>query len=117
MIELGESMKITKKKKLKPKTKNLLIFITCIFLIITSIFYGTSIFKNSEKKNTSKKVKELKDTKNNTKLKQLKNIDKKINYFDHKKIDRYLAYQKENKDLKIEKVITDVNIGRDKIFK
>ncbi len=113
MIELGESMKITKKKKLKPKTKNLLIFITCIFLIITSIFYGTSIFKNSEKKNTSKKVKELKDTKNNTKLKQLKNIDKKINYFDHKKIDRYLAYQKENKDLKIEKVITDVNIGID----
>lgn len=110
MIELGENMK---KKKLKPKKRNFLIFIICISLIIGSIFYGTTILNNTEKKGISKKRKEIEDTKNNTKLKQLKNIDKKLNYFDYNKIDRYLAYQKDNKNLKIEKVITDVNIGID----
>lgn len=110
MIELGENMK---KKKLKPKKRNFLIFIICISLITGSIFYGTTILNNTEKKGISKKRKEIEDTKNNTKLKQLKNIDKKLNYFDYNKIDRYLAYQKDNKNLKIEKVITDVNIGID----
>ena len=95
------------KKKRKLKTKNLLIFITCIIFITTSICYGMSLTNNT------KKQKKVNKTKENIKLNKLENIDQKIDYFNYDYIDRYIAYQKENKDLEITQIITEVNIGLD----
>lgn len=95
------------KKKIKLKRKNSLIFITCIVFIITSICYGISIFDNTKKQTKVDKTKE------NINLNKLENIDQKIDYFNYDYVDRYIAYQKENKDLEITQVITEVNIGLD----
>ena len=115
MIELGDDMTKVRKKKLKLKKKNFAIFITCIIFIIYSIIYGTSVItktlKESKKQNT--KTTEKKQTTEEKKLEKLNNIDKKIDYFNYAYIDRYLEYQKENKELPTTQVITEVNIGLD----
>lgn len=110
-------MAVVKKKKLRLKKKNFLIFITCIILIITSIYYGFSLLTTpkSTKKETlsTKKVAKVSKTKKELKLEKLNNIDQKINYFNYDYIDRYIKYKKENKDLDIKQIITEVNIGLD----
>lgn len=116
MIELGDNMTTIKKKKLKLKKKNFSIFLTCIILIIGSIYYGITLLTNSISKSTPKKTKKTEQvmkTKKDIKLEKLQNIDKKINYFNYDYLDRYIAYQKENKNLKTSQIITDVNIGLD----
>lgn len=110
-------MAVVKKKKLRLRKKNFLIFITCITLIITSIYYGFSLLtaaKSTTKETLStKKVAKVSKTKKELKLEKLNNIDQKINYFNYDYIDRYIKYKKENKDLDIKQIITEVNIGLD----
>lgn len=114
MIELGDYMAVVKKKKLKIKKKNFTIFILCLLLILGSISYGISLLVNTITE--TKQVANIKTTKKELKLKQLKNIDQKVNYFNNEYIDRYLNYQKKHKDLSIKQVIIDVNIGIDKPY-
>ncbi len=82
--------------KNKQNIKSLLIYITCIILIIISLSLGIKKISNDNKK----KGKE-------------KNIEEKISYYKPEYKDRYNKYRKENKDLSNEQVIIDVNIGLD----
>ena len=93
------------KRKVKIKKGILLI----IIIIIVSIFM---IPRNNShnKKETNKK--KLSDTE--IKLKKLNNINKKIDYFDMNKIDRYIEYKNNNKHLEITQVIKNVNMNLDK---
>ena len=113
-------MTIVKKKKLKLKKKNFLIFLTCNIFIIASIYYGFSLLNTPKSKNKDnsniKKVTKVSKTKKELKLEKLDNIDKKIDYFNYNYIDRYINYKKENKDLNIKQIITEVNIGLDKPY-
>ena len=99
------------KKKLKLKKKPKIIFIICILLIIVSI----SLNLPTNKKETIKTKITKKDnlTTKQIKLSKLKNINQKIDYFNYDYIDRYIDYMNKNKDLKIEDIITRVNIGID----
>lgn len=82
--------------KNKQNIKSLLIYITCIILIIISLSLGIKKISNDNKK----KGKE-------------KNTEEKISYYKPEYKDRYNKYRKENKDLSNEQVIIDVNIGLD----
>lgn len=110
-------MAVVKKKRLKLKKKNFLVFLTCIILIIASIYYSFSLLttpKSKKKDNIStKKVAKVSKTKKELKLEKLNNIDQKIDYFNYDYIDRYIDYKKKNKDLDIKQIITEVNIGLD----
>lgn len=86
---------IMKRKKLKKR--NILILILIIFLI------GFIIMNN--KPSTKDK-----------RLKELNNIDQKIDYFNYKNINRYIKYKKKHKNLSNKQVIIDVNIGIDKKY-
>lgn len=94
------------KKRLRLKKKTLIIFLLCITLIVISITNG---FNKKEKPTTLKKVLTNKEIK----LDKLKNIDKKLDYFNYDYIDRYIDYKNKNKNLSLEDVITHVNIGID----
>ena len=94
------------KKRLRLKKKPLIIFLLCITLIVISITNG---FNKKEKTTTLKKVLTNKEIK----LDKLKNIDKKLDYFNYDYIDRYIDYKNKNKNLSLEDVITHVNIGID----
>ena len=50
------------------------------------------------------------------KLSYLNNIDKKIDYFNYKYIDRYIDYKKENPNISEVDVVTRVNLGLDRPF-
>lgn len=105
-------MTVVKKKKLKLKKKNFLIFLSCILLILFSITYGVLTLTSPK---TTKKEKVVKTAKE-IKLGKLENIQKKLDYFNEDYIDRYLAYQKKNKGLSIKQIIMDVNIGVDRDY-
>lgn len=96
------------KRKLKLKKKPFIILLVLLILIITLIIKCTS----SSQKAIKKKTKHI-ETKQEIKLKKLKNIDKKIDYFNYEYLDRYISYQKKNKNMPIEDIITHVNIGID----
>ncbi|MBR4618804.1 MAG: M15 family metallopeptidase [Bacilli bacterium] len=115
------------KKKLKIKKKNFTIFVLLIciivYLIVTSFNFVTDkltknhqssnneVVKAEKEKNTEEKKKTLTDEEK--KLKELNNIDKKIDYFNKKYIDRYLKYKENNPDMDLEKIIIYVNMGLD----
>lgn len=101
-----------KKKKVKKKVKILLIFFTCCALIGGTITYNLWRPQKETEKNKEIKSK-TKKTEQELKLEKLNHIEKKINYFDYKKIDRYIAYQKENKNLDTKQIILNVNMGLD----
>ena len=52
----------------------------------------------------------------NNKLDILNNIDKRIDYFDYKKIDRYINYKNKNSNLSDEDIVTRVNLNLDYPF-
>lgn len=91
--------------------KNIITYIIITICLISSIWIG--ITNSNNNKNKQKKsplsTKELK-------LKELNNINKEIDYFQEKNIDRYLAYKNKNKELKTEEIIKRVNIGLDKPY-
>lgn len=105
-----------KKKKLKLKKKNFIIFLIIIFAITFTITKTiTSIINSFDQDNNEEKVTITKKqlTKKEKKLQKLNNIDKEIEYFNYNNIDRYIKYKNKNKNLNLKKVITDVNIGLD----
>ena len=100
------------KKKKKLKTKNFLVFIIIIILIITSIIYGINKSKNNNTNSKEQNKIENKDKVNNTKeLTELEKAKKDLAYYKDEYEDAYKEYREKNKDLSIEKVITNVNIG------
>ena len=107
------------KKKRKIKTKNFLIFIICILLIIISITYGIKKLETTNKKNDKNSTEEKNTKTNNNKdnskeekeLTELEKAKKDLNYYIDENTEKYQEYRNKNKDLSIEKVITNVNIG------
>lgn len=100
------------KRKKKLKTKNFLVFIIIIILIITSIIYGINKSKNNNTNSKKQNKIENKDKVNNTKkLTELEKAKKDLAYYKDEYEDAYKEYREKNKDLSIEKVITNVNIG------
>lgn len=106
---------MSKKKKLhlKIKKKNFTIFIIIILLIIFGIIKTTNMIINLTKEKEKKEIKETLTPKQK-KLKELNNINKKIDYFNDENIDRYIEYKNKNSDLKITQVIKNVNMNLDK---
>ena len=100
------------KRKKKLKTKNFLVFIIIIILIITSIIYGITKSKSNNTDSKGMNKIENKDKVNNTKeLTELEKAKKDLDYYKDEYEDAYKEYREKNKDLSIEKVITNVNIG------
>lgn len=96
-------------KKKKIKTKNLMIFIICIALIVISITYGlTKANKGNEKKGINKKEPKVVEQKELTEMEKAK---KELKYYKDENAKEYEEYRQKNPDLSIEKVITNVNIG------
>lgn len=96
-------------KKKKIKTKNLIIFIICIALIVISITYGlTKANKGNEKKGINKKEPKVVEQKELTEMEKAK---KELKYYKDENVKEYEEYRQKNPDLSIEKVITNVNIG------
>lgn len=96
-------------KKKKIKTKNLIIFIICITLIVISITYGlTKANKSNEKKDINKKEPKVVEQKELTEMEKAK---KELKYYKDENVKEYEEYRQKNPDLSIEKVITNVNIG------
>lgn len=105
-----------KNKKIKLKKKNLIIFI--IILILGSIIlYKTTSFAITSISNLfNKETKTAEQIELEKKLKKLDNIDEELKYFNYNNIDRYITYKEEHKDLSLEDIITQVNIGLDNDF-
>ncbi|MDD6264639.1 MAG: M15 family metallopeptidase [bacterium] len=100
------------KRKKKLKTKNFLVFIIIIILIITSIIYGINKSKNNNTNSKEQNKIENKDKVNDTKeLTELEKAKKDLAYYKDEYEDVYKEYREKNKDLSIEKVIINVNIG------
>lgn len=96
-------------KKKKIKTKNLIIFMICIALIVISITYGlTKANKSNEKKGINKKEPKVVEQKELTEMEKAK---KELKYYKDENAKEYEEYRQKNPDLSIEKVITNVNIG------
>lgn len=90
--------------------KNIIIYVTIIICLALSIFLGLSNNKKEDKKDNKQLSKE------ELKLKQLDNIDQKINYFNNDYLDRYIAYKKENPNLETTDIIKRVNLNLDKDY-
>lgn len=100
------------KRKKKLKTKNFLVFIIIIILIITSIIYGINKSKNNNTNSKEQNKIENKDKVNDTKeLTELEKAKKDLAYYKDEYENAYKEYREKNKDLSIEKVIINVNIG------
>ncbi len=96
-------------KKKKIKTKNLIIFMICITVIVISITYGlTKANKSNEKKGINKKEPKVVEQKELTEMEKAK---KELKYYKDENSKEYEEYRQKNPDLSIEKVITNVNIG------
>lgn len=115
-----------KKKKVKIKWKNIIILLVFIFSIvflsikipklIINIFKDTpkqEEKKKQEKKKEEKKEEPVEDTKDQ-RLKELDNINERIDYFNNSYIDRYITYKNNNPNKEIERVIIEVNMNLDK---
>ena len=88
--------------KLKQKTR-LLILLIILFACLTINKHQTSEVKQYQSNNITKEEK----------LKQLKNIQNELDYFNEEYIDRYLSYKNNHKKLTINQVIKDVNMNLD----
>lgn len=103
----------TRKKKIKIKKKNFIIFIIFIVLIGFSFTKLTTLILNTFD-SPKKEIENKTPTKKEKKLQKLNNINKKISYFKMENLDRYISYKNKNKDLSDEQIIKDVNMDLDK---
>lgn len=115
-------MSTKKKKRIKIKKKNFTIFILIIILLIFSIVKTTNFIIDLAKKtkeddkvkeNIKPKEKNKEVNEKDKKLETLENIDKKIDYFNYKSIDRYINYKNKNQQLSTEQIIKNVNMNLD----
>lgn len=102
-----------RKKKIKIKKKNFIIFIIFIVLIGFSFTKLTTLILNTFD-SPKKEIENKTLTKKEKKLQKLNNINKKISYFKMENLDRYISYKNKNKDLSDEQIIKDVNMDLDK---
>ena len=103
----------TRKKKIKIKKKNFIIFIIFIVLICFSFTKITTLILNTFD-SPKKEIENKTLTEKEKKLQKLNNINKKISYFKMENLDRYISYKNKNKDLSDEQIIKDVNMDLDK---
>lgn len=103
----------TRKKKIKIKKKNFIIFIIFIVLIGFSFTKLTTLILNTFD-SPKKEIENKTLTEKEKKLQKLNNINKKISYFKMENLDRYISYKNKNKDLNDEQIIKDVNMDLDK---
>ena len=116
------------KRKRKLKIKNFIIFIIIILVMLFSLYKtGKFIVKKlffkdeniTEKQDSKKEEKKKTDVKEEKidllkeKYEKLENINEKIDFFIDNNIDRYISYKEKNKDLSLEQVVINVNIGLD----
>lgn len=103
------------KKKKKIKTKNFTIFIVCLLLIIISIVYGLKAMENKKTpKDKDNNIEEKDNSKDKTPEKELTEMEKakrNISYYIDENTEMYQEYRNKNKELPIETIITNVNIG------
>lgn len=97
-MKVGDNMK---KKKLKKRAKKIFSILICFLIIILIIVILPN--KKDEKKELTPEQKQV-------------NKLKKVPYYKKEYKNRYLSYQKENKDLSIENIVTHVNIGLDNSY-
>ena len=90
-------------------TKKIIIVILFVTIVV-GVFTGNKVFSKEKNKDMDKEI-TMKD-----KLKDLGNINEKINYFQEEYIDRYIAYKKKNKKLSNNDIVLRVNIGLDQDF-
>lgn len=106
------------KRKRNKNNNNLYILgiIISFVILVLIILFLFEPFKetknNNENHNQEEKPKPL--TEQEIKLKELNNINEKLDFFNMDYIDRYIAYKNSNPELDLEKVIVYVNIGLDK---
>ena len=112
MIELGGNMSKRRKRIVKVKWKNLLLFISIIFLIVFFTMNGIKSMNSTTKKEIAKKE-ETTITEEEQKLKELDNINEKIDYFNELYTDRYINYKNKNPKLDITQIIKNVNMNLD----
>lgn len=103
----------TRKKKIKIKKKNFIIFIIFIVLIGFSFTKLTTLILNTFD-SPKKEIENKTLTEKEKKLQKLNNINKKRSYFKMENLDRYVSYKNKNKDLSDEQIIKDVNMDLDK---
>lgn len=103
----------TRKKKIKIKKKNFIVFIIFIVLIGFSFTKLTTLILNTFD-SPKKEIENKTLTEKEKKLQKLNNINKKISYFKMENLDRYISYKNKNKDLSDEQIIKDVNMDLDK---
>ncbi len=103
------------KKKKKIKTKNFTIFIVCLLLIIISIVYGLKAMENKktpkDKDNNIEEKDNSKDKRPEKELTEMEKAKRDISYYIDENTEMYQEYRNKNKDLPIETIITNVNIG------
>ena len=109
-----------KKKKLKIKWKNFIIFIIIVFLLcfllikgITTIYKFITTPKPEKEIKEEKKKEEKKDKDLDSEYKKLDYINKQIDYFREENLQRYLKYKESNSKLDNKQIVIDVNIGLD----
>lgn len=101
-------------KTKKLKKKNFTIFIISLIIISIGIFNGINLVNNKSNKESKQVINKTSSKKK--KLEKLNNINKKISYFNHEYLDRYIAYKEKNKDLNDKQIIKNVNMNLDKKF-
>lgn len=108
-------MSTVRKKRIKIKKKNLIIFLVILFLIGFTLFKTTELVVNliTKPKEQQENKKDDKDNALKEKLKELDNINEKIDYFNNDYIDRYIKYKNANEKLTTEQVIKNVNMNMD----
>lgn len=97
---------IRKKKKIHIKWKNILIALLILFLL----WNLPKVFTKKEEKKVEKKENQVTE-----KQKEFEKIGKEIDYYNKDYLDRYLAYQLNNKELEETQIIKDVNMNLDQI--
>ena len=110
-------MSTIRKKRIRIKWKNLIIFLILIILTIygsSKIVLGIKKLVTENKKEKPKVVeKKKKITDKEKKLEKLDNINKEIDYFNDDYIDRYISYKEKHTEYPNIQIIKNVNMNLD----
>lgn len=110
-------MSTIRKKRIRIKWKNLIIFLILIVLTIygsSKIVLGIKKLVTENKKEKPKVVeKKKKITDKEKKLEKLDNINKEIDYFNDDYIDRYISYKEKHTEYPNIQIIKNVNMNLD----
>ena len=108
-------MSTIRKRKLRIKWKNLIIFLLIIMVIIFSITKLVLFIKHSltPKKEKPKVTEKIIITDLAKKLEKLDNINEEIDYFNEEYVDRYIAYKEKHTEYPNIQIIKNVNMNLD----